>query len=91
MANEVGKAVSTISLIGSALDLFKSLAIVFTMTMLEFARKKQAKAEFERDKAENDLEIERDANEIENKAESMDSAGIIDNFLDERDSADGEG
>ena len=78
---ETGKAISTIALISSALDLFKSLAIVFTMTMLEYARKQKAKAEFERDKAKNDLEIEKETNEIKKESSKKSSPDIVAEFL----------
>jgi len=78
----VKKALDAVSLIYSVMGFLKSVAIIFAVTMVDWARRKQKIAEFQRDKAENDLEIEVKLKEVDNESREKSSDEVIDNFLD---------
>jgi len=78
------KAVSTIDLMLSAIGILKSLAIVFGMTLLEFARKKQKLAEAEADVAKVDLKVATAKTEIDKKYADKTPDQVINDFLARR-------
>lgn len=78
------KPIDTISLAISLVDFFKSAAIVLGMTIIEWARAKQAHAEDRQAVAESDLKIEKAKNEIDKTNSSLSPGSIIRKFLDKR-------
>lgn len=72
------KAIDTVSLVASALSVVKTLGVVFAMALLEWARLRQKRAEFDADAARNDLEVER----VKHASKNEDPASVIRDFLD---------
>lgn len=76
------KAVDTLSLVTSALALFKTLGVVFTMAMLEWARKRAQKAEDRQAVAQAELKIKNYRDRLNEKYKNRTANDIIQSYLD---------
>jgi len=78
------KPLDTVSLVLSLVEFFKGAAIVMGMTIIEWARAKQAHAEDKQAVAESELNSVKAQNEIEKEHRNVQPSRIIRNFIDKR-------
>jgi hypothetical protein len=78
------KPIDTVSLVMGLMDFFKGAAIVMGMTIIEWARAKQAHAEDKQAVAESELKSLEAKNEIDQEHRNIQPSRIIRNFIDKR-------
>lgn len=79
--SDAPKPTSTIDLTLTAIDLFKSAALVFVMVIIEWARAKQKFAENKAAVADVNLAVAKAQGEIDAEAARKDPVTIVDEFL----------
>lgn len=78
------KPTDSIQLIIELVGFFKSAAIVLGMTIIEWARAKQAHAEDKQAVAESELAAEKAKHAIENHHKDHSSADVVRDYLDSK-------
>jgi hypothetical protein len=76
------KPTDTVALVVGLMDFFKSAAIVMAMTIIEWARAKQAHAEDQAEVAKSELTSEKAKHAIEMDAQGKSSDAVVRDFLD---------